>query len=71
MSRRRAAEAKKVLPDAKYKSIVVTKFINYLMLDGKKSIAEKIISREIEERQAIRAFRKLYGPRSSNSRSLC
>ena len=43
MSRRHAAEKRKVLPDAKYKDLVVTKFMNALMLDGKKSTAEKII----------------------------
>ncbi len=40
--RRRRAPVREVLPDPVYKSKVVTKFINKLMLDGKKSIAEKI-----------------------------
>jgi len=43
MSRRRAAEKRKILPDPKYKDLVVAKFTNSLMLDGKKSIAESII----------------------------
>jgi small subunit ribosomal protein S7 len=43
MSRRRAAIKRTVLPDAKYGDIVLTKFMNGLMLDGKKSAAEKII----------------------------
>jgi small subunit ribosomal protein S7 len=43
MSRRRAAVKRVVLPDAKYNSIVFTKFINSLMYDGKKSVAEKIV----------------------------
>jgi len=43
MSRRHAAEKRLVLPDAKYKDLVVTKFMNALMLDGKKSAAEKIV----------------------------
>lgn len=43
MSRRHAAEKRKVLPDAKYKDLVVTKFMNALMLDGKKSAAERIV----------------------------
>lgn len=43
MSRRRAAEKRTVLPDAKYGDIVLTKFMNGLMLDGKKSAAEKIV----------------------------
>ena len=43
MSRRRAAEKRKILPDPKYKDLVVAKFTNSLMLDGKKSVAEIII----------------------------
>ncbi|GAB4336930.1 MAG: 30S ribosomal protein S7 [Calditrichia bacterium] len=40
--RRRKAPERKVLPDPKYKSELVSKFINGLMLKGKKSKAEKI-----------------------------
>ena len=43
MSRRHAAEKREVLPDAKFGDIVLTKFMNNLMLDGKKSTAEKIV----------------------------
>ncbi len=43
MSRRRAAEKRQVLPDAKFGDLVLTKFINSLMLDGKKSVAEGIV----------------------------
>jgi small subunit ribosomal protein S7 len=46
--RRRRAPVREVLPDPVYKSKVVTKFINKLMLDGKKSIAEKILYRALE-----------------------
>ena len=42
MSRRKSAEQRTVLPDPKYKSVLVTKFINGLMQRGKKSVAEKI-----------------------------
>ena len=41
--RRRRAPVREVLPDPIYNSKVVTKFINMLMLDGKKSIAQKIM----------------------------
>ena len=41
--RRRRAEKRVILPDAKYGDIVLTKFINKIMLDGKKSAAEKIV----------------------------
>jgi len=43
MSRRHRAEKREVLPDAKFGDVVVTKFMNYLMLDGKKSAAEHIV----------------------------
>ena len=43
MSRRHAAEKRPVLPDAKYGDTVLTKFMNNLMLDGKKSTAERIV----------------------------
>jgi len=43
MSRRRRAEKREVLPDAKFGDRVVTKFMNCLMLDGKKSAAERIV----------------------------
>ena len=43
MSRRRAAEKREVLPDAKYGDPVVTKFMNCLMFEGKKSTAEGIV----------------------------
>ena len=43
MSRRHAAEKREVLPDAKFGDIVLTKFMNNLMIDGKKSVAERIV----------------------------
>lgn len=43
MSRRHAAEKREVLPDPKFGDLVVTKFINGLMLHGKRSAAEKIM----------------------------
>jgi small subunit ribosomal protein S7 len=43
MSRRHAAEKRQVLPDAKFGDTVLTKFMNNLMIDGKKSIAETIV----------------------------
>lgn len=42
MARRRVAKKREVLPDPVYGEVVVTKFINSLMYDGKKSVAEKI-----------------------------
>ncbi len=43
MSRRRAAEKREILPDAKFDDQVLAKFINCLMNQGKKSVAEKIV----------------------------
>ncbi|MFT5489013.1 MAG: small subunit ribosomal protein S7 [Alphaproteobacteria bacterium] len=43
MPRRRAAEKREVLPDAKFKDVVLTKFINSVMFHGKKSAAERIV----------------------------
>ena len=43
MSRRRAAEKREVLPDPKFGDAVLTKFMNCLMYEGKKSVAEKIV----------------------------
>lgn len=43
MSRKRKAVVREVLPDPKYNDVVLTKFMNCLMLSGKKSLAEKIV----------------------------
>jgi small subunit ribosomal protein S7 len=43
MSRRRRAEKRDILPDAKYGDLDVSKFMNNIMLDGKKSVAEGIV----------------------------
>jgi small subunit ribosomal protein S7 len=46
--RRRRAPQRPVLPDPIYKSKVLTKFINKIMLDGKKSLAQKIMYEALE-----------------------
>ena len=43
MSRRHAAEKREILPDAKFGDLVITKFINSLMNQGKRSVAERIV----------------------------
>ncbi|SLN28557.1 30S ribosomal protein S7 [Pseudooctadecabacter jejudonensis] len=43
MSRRHAAEKRQILPDAKFGDKVLSKFMNNLMIDGKKSVAERIV----------------------------
>ena len=58
----RKSRAKKriLMPDPKFGSVLVTRFVNNLMLDGKKSIAIKVfydaldlISSKIEEEEAL------------------
>ncbi len=49
--RRRAAERREVLPDPKYGDRVLAKFINCVMRDGKKSVAEKIVYGALERIQ--------------------
>ena len=48
MSRRRAAEKRNILPDHKYKDLVLAKFVRALMIDGKKNTAEKLIYSSFE-----------------------
>ena len=43
MSRKRKAPVRKIYPDPKYRSVVISKFINSIMYDGKRSTAEKIV----------------------------
>ena len=43
MSRRRRAEKREVLPDPKFGDLIVTKFMNGIMYEGKKAVAESIV----------------------------
>lgn len=43
MSRRHAAQKREVIPDPKFNDAVVTKFMNAVMEDGKKSVAERMV----------------------------
>ena len=43
MARRRAIPKRTILPDPKYKDLMLAKFINILMLDGKKAVAERVV----------------------------
>ena len=49
MPRRRSAIKREILPDPKFKEILVSKFINSLMKNGKKSVAEKIFYGALDE----------------------
>lgn len=43
MSRRHRAEKREINPDPKFGNLVITKFMNAIMFDGKKSVAERIV----------------------------
>jgi len=43
MSRRRAAQKRTILPDHRYKDLILAKFMNRVMKDGKKSVSEQIV----------------------------
>jgi len=59
MSRRRRAEKRQVLPDPKFGDLVVTKFMNYVMYEGKKAVAENILYGAFD---ILEAKRKDQGP---------
>jgi small subunit ribosomal protein S7 len=52
MARRRAAEKREVLPDPKYGDPTLTQFMNAIMLEGKKSVAERIVYGAMDKMQA-------------------
>lgn len=52
MSRRHSAEKREVNPDPKFKDLIVTKFMNAIMMHGKKSIAETIVYGAFEQVEA-------------------
>jgi small subunit ribosomal protein S7 len=62
MSRRRAADKREVIPDAKYGDTVLAKFINSVMEHGKKGVAERIVYGALEKiskkvsQDAVRVF---------------
>jgi small subunit ribosomal protein S7 len=43
MSRRHSAEKREIIPDAKFGDVIVAKFMNTIMYEGKKSVAERIV----------------------------
>ena len=62
--RRRRPERREILPDPIFSDLVVAKFVNNLMLDGKKSIAEKLfynsldIIKQREKKDGLDVFKK-------------
>ena len=67
MSRRKAAPKKKIFPDPKFGNLKVAKFMNQIMTDGKKSVAEKIIYGAFDEiakksdKEPVEVFEKGFG----------
>lgn len=59
MPRRRVVAAREILPDPKFGSQTIAKFINQVMVDGKKSVAEKIVYGALE---TVAEKRKLEDP---------
>jgi len=61
--RHKKAEKRKIEPDKKYKNLLVAKFVNYLMVSGKKTIAQKVLYNAFDVLQkknqdVIRVFEK-------------
>ena len=52
MSRRRRADKRQILPDPKFADLILSKFINNVMVSGKKSTAEAIVYGAIDELEA-------------------
>ncbi len=67
MSRRHRAEPREVLPDPVFGDLVLTKFMNYVMYEGKKSVAEQIVYGALDtvekklKRPSIEAFHDALG----------
>ena len=49
MARRRRAEKRKLTPDVRYNDVVVTQFINYMMMRGKRSLAERLFYNALDK----------------------
>ena len=59
MPRRREVPKREILPDPKFGSVEISKFINVVMLDGKKAVAERIVYgalQHIEEKSGKNAL---------------
>lgn len=61
MSRRRKADKREILPDPKFGDTILTKFMNNIMLDGKKSVAEGIVYGAIDILESKAANQNIEG----------
>ena len=76
MSRRHSAEKREIIPDAKFGDLVVAKFMNTIMYEGKKSVAEAIVYGALEGiegkvKSPIRWRSSARRSRTSRRRSKC
>ena len=58
MPRRRVVAKREILPDPKYHNQVVAKFMNHVMVSGKKAVAERIVYGALERADPIEVFEK-------------
>lgn len=65
MSRRKIARKREIKPDNRFKSVILAKFINHIMVNGKKALAERIvygalnkINKKLKKKIAISMFEK-------------
>jgi small subunit ribosomal protein S7 len=52
MSRRHKADKREIIPDAKYGDVILSKFMNSIMYEGKKSVAESIVYGALDQVEA-------------------
>lgn len=72
MPRRREVPKRDVLPDPKFGSVELTKFMNVLMIDGKKSVAERIVYGALEqiEKKTGKAAIEVFNEAIANSKPI-
>ena len=62
MSRRRKSVQREILPDPRYKDLVLAKFVRALMIDGKKNTAEKLIYSSLTTKKTSQILlKKIFG----------
>ena len=69
MPRRREVPKREILPDPKFGSVEISKFINVIMLDGKKAVAERIATVRCSrlKKRPVRTLSKCSRPHSTTS----
>lgn len=70
MSRRHSAEKREILPDPRFGDLILSKFVNNVMVDGKKSVAERIVYGALEILDESKAELELDAELAQKSRGL-